>query len=72
MFICSCISSLLNTVLIVSGPISRVLATKYHKGTDCRFLNFKRGDVIFVYHKLSGKRDDLWAGAVSNRTRNLL
>ncbi|KAG5857747.1 hypothetical protein ANANG_G00022660 [Anguilla anguilla] len=45
-------------------PMSRVQATEYHKGQDCRFLNFKRGDVIFVYHKLSGKRDDLWAGAI--------
>ncbi|XP_061074769.1 cTAGE family member 5 isoform X4 [Conger conger] len=48
-------------------PMSRVLATKSHKGTDCRFLNFKRGDVIFVFHKLSGKRDDLWAGAIDKK-----
>lgn len=47
------------------GLLSRVRATRDHRGKDCRFLNFKKGDVIFVYHKLSGKRDDLWAGSVS-------
>ncbi|KAJ8341268.1 hypothetical protein SKAU_G00335590 [Synaphobranchus kaupii] len=49
------------------SPMSRVQATKYHEGPDCRFLNFKRGDVIFVYYKLSGKRDDLWAGTIDQK-----
>ncbi|XP_066551054.1 cTAGE family member 5 isoform X6 [Amia ocellicauda] len=44
--------------------LSRVLATRDHKARDCRFLSFNRGDSIFVYHKLSGKRDDLWAGSI--------
>ncbi|KAG5265519.1 hypothetical protein AALO_G00243390 [Alosa alosa] len=43
--------------------MSRVLATKNFKAPDCRFLSFRKGDVIFVYHKLAGKRDDLWAGS---------
>ncbi|XP_019909675.2 melanoma inhibitory activity protein 2 isoform X3 [Esox lucius] len=47
--------------------LSRVRATTDHSGKDCRFLTFKRGDVIFVYHKLSGKRDDLWAGSIDRR-----
>ncbi|XP_041710787.1 melanoma inhibitory activity protein 2 isoform X5 [Coregonus clupeaformis] len=47
--------------------LSRVRATRDHQGKDCRFLNFKKGDVIFVYHKLSGKRDDLWAGSIDRR-----
>ncbi|KAJ8290305.1 hypothetical protein GJAV_G00011160 [Gymnothorax javanicus] len=46
-------------------PISRVQANKFHVGPDCRFLNFKRGDMILVYYKLSGKRDNLWAGAIN-------
>ncbi|XP_055721214.1 transport and Golgi organization protein 1 homolog isoform X4 [Salvelinus fontinalis] len=47
--------------------LSRVRATRDHRGKDCRFLNFKKGDVIFVYHKLSGKRDDLWAGSIDRQ-----
>ncbi|XP_036397605.1 melanoma inhibitory activity protein 2 isoform X2 [Megalops cyprinoides] len=47
--------------------MSRVQATKDHKGPDCRFLNFRRGDVIFVYVKLTGKRDDLWAGTIDKQ-----
>ncbi|KPP61188.1 hypothetical protein Z043_120745, partial [Scleropages formosus] len=43
--------------------LSRVQATQNYKGPDCRFLSFQRGHVIFVYYKLSGKRDDLWAGS---------
>uniref|UniRef100_A0AAY4B9Y8 SH3 domain-containing protein n=1 Tax=Denticeps clupeoides TaxID=299321 RepID=A0AAY4B9Y8_9TELE len=43
--------------------MSRVLATRDHPAKDCRFLSFKKGDVLFVYYKLSGKRDDLWAGS---------
>uniref|UniRef100_A0A3B5R3J0 SH3 domain-containing protein n=1 Tax=Xiphophorus maculatus TaxID=8083 RepID=A0A3B5R3J0_XIPMA len=46
------------------SPMSRVQAVKNHQGKDCRFLNFRRGDTIFVYHKLTGKREDLWAGSV--------
>lgn len=46
------------------GPMSRVQAIRDHPSKDCRFLSFRRGDTIFVYHKLTGKRDDLWAGSV--------
>uniref|UniRef100_A0AAQ6ISW9 SH3 domain-containing protein n=2 Tax=Anabas testudineus TaxID=64144 RepID=A0AAQ6ISW9_ANATE len=47
--------------------LSRVQATRDHHGKDCRFLNFRRGDTIFVYHKLTGKREDLWAGTIDRQ-----
>ncbi|XP_041668635.1 melanoma inhibitory activity protein 2 isoform X2 [Cheilinus undulatus] len=48
-------------------PMSRVQAIMDHRGKDCRYLNFRRGDTIFVYHKLTGKRDDLWAGTIDKQ-----
>uniref|UniRef100_A0AAQ4QDS6 SH3 domain-containing protein n=1 Tax=Gasterosteus aculeatus aculeatus TaxID=481459 RepID=A0AAQ4QDS6_GASAC len=45
--------------------LSRAQATRDHQGKDCRFLSFRRGETIFVYQKLTGKREDLWAGSVS-------
>ncbi|XP_048830189.1 transport and Golgi organization protein 1 homolog isoform X2 [Brienomyrus brachyistius] len=47
--------------------LGRVQATKDFKGPDCRFLNFRSGDAIFVYFKLSGKREDLWAGSIDKQ-----
>ncbi|CAL9686239.1 unnamed protein product [Knipowitschia caucasica] len=47
--------------------MSRVQAVQDHYSKDCRFLNFRQGDVIFVYHKLTGKREDLWAGSIDRR-----
>ncbi|XP_013869225.1 cTAGE family member 5 isoform X2 [Austrofundulus limnaeus] len=47
--------------------MSRVQAVKDHHGKDCRFLSFRRGDTIFVYHKLTGKREDLWAGSIDKQ-----
>uniref|UniRef100_A0A8C1XD21 SH3 domain-containing protein n=1 Tax=Cyprinus carpio TaxID=7962 RepID=A0A8C1XD21_CYPCA len=44
--------------------ISRVQAQRDHSAKDCRFLNFKKGDIITVYYKLTGKRNDLWAGSI--------
>ncbi|XP_037359134.1 melanoma inhibitory activity protein 2 isoform X2 [Talpa occidentalis] len=43
--------------------ISRVLAIRDYRGTDCRFLNFTKGEEISVYVKLAGEREDLWAGS---------
>ncbi|XP_039207709.1 melanoma inhibitory activity protein 2 isoform X3 [Crotalus tigris] len=43
--------------------MSRVLAIKDHTGPDCRYLNFKSGEEIMVYFKLSREREDLWAGS---------
>uniref|UniRef100_K9J407 Transport and Golgi organization protein 1 homolog n=1 Tax=Desmodus rotundus TaxID=9430 RepID=K9J407_DESRO len=33
-------------------------------GPDCRFVNFKRGDNVYVYYKLAGKSPEVWAGSV--------
>nr|XP_034964717.1 LOW QUALITY PROTEIN: melanoma inhibitory activity protein 2 [Zootoca vivipara] len=43
--------------------MSRVLAIKDYIGPDCRYLNFRTGEEIMVYSKLSRKREDLWAGS---------
>ncbi|KAM6912782.1 cTAGE family member 5 [Xenentodon cancila] len=47
--------------------MSRVQAVRDHLSPDCRFLSFRRGEIIFVYHKLTGKRDDLWAGSINKQ-----
>ncbi|KAM7404050.1 hypothetical protein PAMA_004461 [Pampus argenteus] len=47
--------------------MSRVQAIRDHHGKDCRFLSFRQGDTIFVYHKLTGKREDLWAGSIDKQ-----
>ncbi|KAL4656311.1 melanoma inhibitory activity protein 3 isoform X1 [Arapaima gigas] len=52
---------------VCERPLSRVRAAQDYKGPDCRFLSFQRGQVIFVYYKLSGKRDDLWAGSIDTQ-----
>ncbi|XP_061751787.1 cTAGE family member 5 isoform X2 [Nerophis ophidion] len=44
--------------------MSRVRAVRDHHGKDCRFLNFRLGDSISVYHKLTGKWSDIWAGSI--------
>ncbi|XP_069743973.1 transport and Golgi organization protein 1 homolog isoform X7 [Narcine bancroftii] len=36
-------------------------------GPDCRFLKFKAGETIYVYYKLAGKRNDIWAGSVGSQ-----
>ncbi|KAM5238839.1 transport and Golgi organization protein 1 homolog [Ctenodactylus gundi] len=33
-------------------------------GPDCRFVNFKKGDPVYVYYKLAGGSPELWAGSV--------
>lgn len=40
-------------------------ATQDFKGPDCRFVNFKKGEAVYVYYKLIGKSTELWAGSVS-------
>uniref|UniRef100_A0A3Q1CHD3 SH3 domain-containing protein n=1 Tax=Amphiprion ocellaris TaxID=80972 RepID=A0A3Q1CHD3_AMPOC len=47
--------------------LSRVQAIKDYHGKDCRFLSFRKRDTIFVYHKLTGKREDLWAGSIDKQ-----
>ncbi|XP_014466788.1 melanoma inhibitory activity protein 2 isoform X2 [Alligator mississippiensis] len=43
--------------------MSRVQANKDYTGPDCRYLNFKVGEEIIVYSKLSRKQTDLWVGS---------
>ncbi|XP_052056029.1 transport and Golgi organization protein 1 homolog isoform X1 [Apodemus sylvaticus] len=33
-------------------------------GPDCRFVNFKKGDDVYVYYKLAGGSPEVWAGSV--------
>ncbi|XP_005409313.1 PREDICTED: melanoma inhibitory activity protein 3 [Chinchilla lanigera] len=33
-------------------------------GPDCRFVNFKKGDPVYVYYKLAGVLPEVWAGSV--------
>uniref|UniRef100_A0A8D1SEX5 Transport and Golgi organization protein 1 homolog n=1 Tax=Sus scrofa TaxID=9823 RepID=A0A8D1SEX5_PIG len=33
-------------------------------GPDCRFVNFKKGDPVYVYYKLAGGSPEVWAGSV--------
>ncbi|XP_051501980.1 melanoma inhibitory activity protein 2-like isoform X2 [Myxocyprinus asiaticus] len=48
-----------------ASMMSRVEAQRDHSTQDCLFLNFKKGDMITVYYKLTGKRSDLWAGSIN-------
>ncbi|KFP22429.1 cTAGE family member 5 [Egretta garzetta] len=43
--------------------MSRVQATADYTGPDCRYLNFKTGEEIMVYSKLSRKNENLWTGS---------
>lgn len=47
------------------AAMSRVHATTDYLGPDCRYLNFKTGEEIMVYSKLSRKNENLWIGSVS-------
>ncbi|XP_067421012.1 transport and Golgi organization protein 1 homolog [Emydura macquarii macquarii] len=47
-----------------SKLMCRGKAMQDFKGPDCRFLNLKEGEAVFVYYKLIGKSTELWAGSV--------
>ncbi|XP_077893509.1 transport and Golgi organization protein 1 homolog isoform X3 [Ictidomys tridecemlineatus] len=38
-------------------------------GPDCRFVNFKKGDPVYVYYKLAEVSPELWAGSVGRMFR---
>lgn len=42
---------------------------KDFQGPDCRFVNFKKGETVYVYYKLIGMSTELWAGSVSAAKR---
>ncbi|KAI3364192.1 hypothetical protein L3Q82_011007 [Scortum barcoo] len=46
--------------------LCRGKAVKDFTGPDCRFLSVKKSETIYVYYKLSGRRDDIWAGSVGS------
>ncbi|CAN8203217.1 unnamed protein product [Coccothraustes coccothraustes] len=41
-------------------------AVRDFKGPDCRFVNFKKGETVYVYYKLIGESTELWAGSVGS------
>ncbi|NXD65564.1 MIA2 protein, partial [Eolophus roseicapillus] len=43
--------------------MSRVHATTDYLGPACQYLNFKTGEEIMVYSKLSRKNENLWIGS---------
>uniref|UniRef100_A0A8C4R3P6 SH3 domain-containing protein n=1 Tax=Eptatretus burgeri TaxID=7764 RepID=A0A8C4R3P6_EPTBU len=42
--------------------VYKVKARQDFVAPDCRYLSFKKDTVLYVYHLLSGIREDLWAG----------
>ncbi|XP_042189374.1 transport and Golgi organization protein 1 homolog isoform X2 [Callorhinchus milii] len=42
-------------------------AVQDFRGPDCRFLKIKTGETIYVYYKLSGRRNNLWAGSMGSQ-----
>uniref|UniRef100_UPI0040385068 transport and Golgi organization protein 1 homolog n=1 Tax=Callospermophilus lateralis TaxID=76772 RepID=UPI0040385068 len=36
------------------------------RGPDCRFVNFEKGDPVYVYYKLAEVSPELWAGSVGH------
>lgn len=50
---------------IIPEAMSRVQAITDYSGPDCRYLNFKAGEEITVYSKLSRENENLWTGSVS-------
>ncbi|XP_049614069.1 transport and Golgi organization protein 1 homolog isoform X2 [Syngnathus scovelli] len=47
--------------------LCRGKAVEDFSGPDCRFLSFKKSETVYVYYKLSGRRDDMWAGSVGSQ-----
>ncbi|XP_061481121.1 transport and Golgi organization protein 1 homolog isoform X2 [Rhineura floridana] len=41
-------------------------AMKNFKGPDCRFVDFKEGESVYVYYKLTGRSNELWAASVGS------
>ncbi|XP_063299870.1 transport and Golgi organization protein 1 homolog isoform X2 [Pelobates fuscus] len=50
------------SMLMVRGK-----ALKDFTGPDCRFVNFKKDESVYVYYKLNGRSTDLWAGSVGSQ-----
>ncbi|XP_078505947.1 transport and Golgi organization protein 1 homolog isoform X2 [Lissotriton helveticus] len=46
--------------------LCRGKAVEDFTGPDCRFINFKKGETIYVYYKLTGRSAELWAGSIGS------
>ncbi|XP_058434468.1 transport and Golgi organization protein 1 homolog, partial [Marmota monax] len=55
------LNPLLTAVLMYRGE-----ALEDFRGPDCRFVNFKKGDNVFVYYKLAEVSPECWAGSVGH------
>ncbi|XP_077892558.1 transport and Golgi organization protein 1 homolog isoform X4 [Ictidomys tridecemlineatus] len=53
------LNPLLTAVLMYRGE-----AVEDFTGPDCCFVNFKKGDPVYVYYKLAEVSPELWAGSV--------
>ncbi|XP_021247381.1 melanoma inhibitory activity protein 3 isoform X2 [Numida meleagris] len=49
-----------------SKLMCRGKAMKDFQGPDCRFVNFKKGETVYVYYKLIGMSTELWAGSIGS------
>ncbi|XP_067875165.1 melanoma-derived growth regulatory protein-like [Heterodontus francisci] len=47
-----------------SHPISMGRALADYTGPDCRFINIRQGQIVYVYGKLKGKGCNFWQGTV--------
>ncbi|XP_038642197.1 melanoma-derived growth regulatory protein-like [Scyliorhinus canicula] len=47
-----------------SHPISMARALADYTAPDCRFINIRQGQIVYIYGKLKGKGRDYWQGTV--------
>ncbi|XP_041035336.1 melanoma-derived growth regulatory protein-like [Carcharodon carcharias] len=47
-----------------SHPISMARALADYTGPDCRFINIRQGQLVYIYGKLKGKGRNFWQGTV--------
>uniref|UniRef100_A0A8B9P7E2 Transport and Golgi organization protein 1 homolog n=1 Tax=Apteryx owenii TaxID=8824 RepID=A0A8B9P7E2_APTOW len=58
--------AVVNPCMYIDMLMCRGKAMQDFKGPDCRFVNFKKGEAVYVYYKLIGKSTELWAGSVGS------
>ncbi|XP_043916114.1 transport and Golgi organization protein 1 homolog [Protopterus annectens] len=46
--------------------ICRGIALQDFTGPDCRFVSFRKGETVYVYYKMEGRTDRVWAGSVGS------
>ncbi|NP_001279873.1 melanoma-derived growth regulatory protein-like precursor [Callorhinchus milii] len=45
-----------------SYPMAMVRAVGDYSGSDCRFINVRQGQIVYVYAKLKGRGRNFWQG----------